>query len=44
MNPSKTSLDASLSQIMGNKIYSLFFGLPKTMAMGSPLLNDTVRD
>ena len=44
VNPFKTSLDASLSQIMGNMMVSLFFRLPITMAIRSPLLNDTVRD
>ena len=41
VNPFKTSLDASLSQIMCNK---MFFSLPITMAMRSHLLNDIVRD
>ena len=44
VNPCKTFLDASLSQIMGNKMFSLFFSLPITMAMRSPFLNDIVRD
>ena len=38
----KTSLDASLSQIMGNKMIFSFFGLPKSMAMRSLLLNDII--
>ena len=38
----KMSLDASLSQIMGNMIISLFFSLPKSMAMRSSLLNNTI--
>ena len=44
VNTFKTSLDASLSQIMGNKMFSLFFSFPITMAMKSPFLNDMVRD
>ena len=44
VNPFKTFLDASLSQTMGNKMFSLFFSLPITMAMMSPFLNDIVRD
>ena len=40
VNPLKTPLDASLSQIMGNMIVSLFFSFPISMAMRSSLLND----
>ena len=29
---------------MGNKVLSLFFSLPITIAMRSPFLNDIVRD
>ena len=29
---------------MGNKVLSLFFSLPMTIAMRSPFLNDMVRD
>ena len=29
---------------MGNKVLSLFFSLPMTIAMRSPILNDIVRD
>ena len=44
MNPFKILFDASLSQIAGNKMFSLFFSLPMTIAMRSSLLNDIVRD
>ena len=44
VNPFKMPLDASLSQIMGNMMVSLFFSLPISMAMRSSLLNDIVRD
>ena len=44
VNPFKTFLDASLSQIMVNNVFSLFFSLPITMAMRSTLLDDIVRD
>ena len=40
VNPFIMSLDASLSQIMGNMIVSLFFSFPTSMAMRSYLLND----
>ena len=40
VNPFKTPLNASLSQIMGNMIVSLFFSFPISMAMRSSLLND----
>ena len=40
VNPFKTSLDASLSQIMGNVVFFLFFGLSESMAIKSLLLND----
>ena len=36
--------DASLSQIMGNMVFFLFFSLPIAMATRSPILNDIVRD
>ena len=36
----KSSLDTSVSQIMGNKMIFSFFGLLKPMAMKSHLLND----
>ena len=39
VNPFKISLDASLSQMMGNMMVFLFFSLPKSMAMRSSLLN-----
>ena len=42
VDPLKIPLDASLSQIMGNMIVSLFFSLPISMAMRSPLLNDII--
>ena len=44
VNPFKTFLDAALSQIIGKKIFSLFFSLPIKMAMRSHLLNDIVRE
>ena len=37
VDPLKTSLDASLSQIMGNMIVSLFCSFPTSMAMRSSL-------
>ena len=37
VNPFKMPVDASLSQIMGNMIVSLFFSLPISMAMRSLL-------
>ena len=43
-NPFKSSLDASLSQIMGNMMVFLFFTLSKPMFMRSLLLNDIIRD
>ena len=42
VNPFKISLDASLSQIMGNMMVSLFFSLPMSFAMRSHLLNDII--
>ena len=42
LNPLKTSLGASLSQIMGNMTVSLFFSFPISMAMRSSLLNDII--
>ena len=42
VNPFKVPLDASLSQIMGNMIVSLFFCLPISMAMRSSLLNNII--
>ena len=44
VNPFKMSLDASLSQIIGNMIVSFFFRLPISMAMWSSLLNDIILD
>ena len=41
-NPFKIPLDASLSQIMGNMMVSLFFSLPISMAMRSLLFNDII--
>ena len=42
VHPFITSLDASLSQIMGNMMVSLFFSLPKSMAIRLSLLNDMI--
>ena len=42
VNPFKTPLDASLSQIMGSMMVSLFFSLPISMAMRSSILNDII--
>ena len=42
LNPFKTPLDASLSQILGNMIVSLFFSLPISMAVRSSFLNDII--
>ena len=42
VNPFKILLDASLSQIMGKMMVSLFFSLPLSMAMRSSLLNDII--
>ena len=42
VNPCKIPLDASLSQIMGNMMVSLFFSLPISMAMRSSLLYDRI--
>ena len=42
VNPLKMPLDASLSQIMGNMIVSLFFSLPISMVVRSSLLNDII--
>ena len=42
VNPFKIPLDASLSQIMGKKMFALFLSLPITMAMRPPLLNDII--
>ena len=44
MNSFKTLFDASLSQIMGNMVFYLFFSLPMTIAMKSPFLNNIARD
>ena len=38
MNSFKTLFDASLSQNMVKKVFYLFFSLPMTIAMRSPLL------
>ena len=42
VNPFKISLDASLSQIMGNMMVFSFFSLPISVAMRSLLLNDII--
>ena len=42
VNPFKTSLHASLSQITGNMMVFLFLSLPKSMTTRSPLLNDII--
>ena len=42
VNPIKTPLVASLSQIMGNMIISLFFSFSISVAVRSSLLNDTI--
>ena len=42
VNAFKTPLDASLSQIMGNMMVSLFFSFPISMATRSSLLNDII--
>ena len=42
--PWKTPLDASLFQIMGNMIFSLFLSFPISVAMRSSLLNHMVRN
>ena len=39
MNSFKTPFDASLSQIIGNVVFYLFFSLPMTIAMRSYLLH-----
>ena len=44
MNSFKILFDASLSQIMGNNVFYLFFSLLKSIAMKSHLLIDIVRD
>ena len=44
VNSFKILFDASLSQIMGIKVFYLFFSLPMTIGMRSHLLNDIVRD
>ena len=41
---SKILFDASFCEIMGDKLFSLFFSLPTRIAMRSHLLNDIVRD
>ena len=41
-DPLKTPLDASLSQILGNMIVSLFCSFPISMTMMSSLLNDII--
>ena len=42
VDPFEFPLDASLSQIMGNMILSLFCSFPIAMAMMSSLLNDII--
>ena len=42
VNPFMMPPDASISQIMGNMIVSLFFNLSISMAMRSSLLNDII--
>ena len=42
VNPFKTPLNASLFQIMGNMIVSLFFSLPISVAVRSSFLNDII--
>ena len=42
VDPFTTPLDASLSQIMGKMIISLFCSFPISMAMKSSLLNDII--
>ena len=42
VDPLKTLLDASLSQIMGDKMFSLFCSFPISVAMKSSLLNDMI--
>ena len=42
VDPFKTPLDTSLSQIMGNKLFSLFCSFPTSVAMRSSLLNDMI--
>ena len=42
VNPLKTPLDASTSQIMGNMTVSLIFSFPISMAMRPSLLNDII--
>ena len=44
VNPFKSSFSASSSQIVGNKMVSLFFSLPVPIAMRSHFLNHTVRN
>ena len=44
VNSFNTLFDASLSQIMDNIEFYLFFSLPMTIAMRSHFLNDIVRD
>ena len=44
VNSFKILFDASLYQIMCNKVFYLFFSLPMTIVMRWLLLNDTVRD
>ena len=42
VDPLKIPLDASLSQIMCNKMVSLFCSFPISVAMRSSLLNDII--
>ena len=42
VDPLKTPLDASLSQIMGNMMFSLFWSFPISVAMRSSLLTDII--
>ena len=42
VDPLKMSLDASLSQIMGNMIISLSGSFPISVAIGTSLLNDII--
>ena len=44
VNPLKSSFQSSSPQIVGNKMISLFFGLPMAIAMRSPFLNHVVRN
>ena len=42
VDPLKMPFDASLSQIMGNKMVSLICSFPISVAMKSSLLNDII--